>query len=133
MGITIGAAIRNVSLDAGSNVIGKVRNDPTVSQGTGVGAIALATNPSGVFRLLRVDLHLTAAPTTGTFIVTVDAGDDAKHDTVLFSRDMAAGTPTDLVVPFGGGYEFKENDDIDLEWPNANGNTYGVRVVYELL
>ena len=134
MPFTIGGGkVKVVVLDTGSNVIGKVRNDPTFSQGTGVCPIDLATNPSGVFRLLRTELHLTAAPTTGTFTVTVDSGDDSKHDTLLYSRDMAVGTPVDLVAPFGEGFEFKTNDDIGLAWPNADGNTYGVRVVYELL
>lgn len=120
-------------LAAGTAVIGKVRNNPVFNPATGAGAISLATAPGAIFRLLRVELHLDAAPTQETFTITLDAGDGAAYDVLLFSENMATDTPADLIIPFGDGYEFEADDEIDLAWTNTDGRTYGVRVVYELL
>lgn len=127
------ALLTGIVLAAGTAVIGKVRNNPLFNGATGSGAIALATAPAAIFRLLRVELHLDAAPTQETFTVTLDAGDGAAYDVVLYSENMATDTPTDIIIPFGDGYEFEADDEIDLAWTNTDGKTYGVRVVYELL
>lgn len=123
-----------VDLTAGSAVIGKVKNDPTFSAATGSSAIALAVNPSGAFRLLRVECHFSAAPTTSeNFTVTLDAGDGAAYDVLLRSEDPSATSATDLVFTFGEGWEFETDDDIDVAFTNTDGATYGLRVVYELI
>ena len=98
------------------------------------GAIALATNPSGIFRLLSATLTLSAAPTSSeSLTITLDAGDGATYDTLLFTQDLLVGSIADLIVPFGEGYEFEADDDIDVAYTNDENNTYGVRVVYQLL
>tara|TARA_Y100000310_G_scaffold332795_1_gene409050 strand:+ start:2164 stop:3249 length:1086 start_codon:yes stop_codon:yes gene_type:complete len=120
-------------LAAGTNVIGKIKNDPTFSTATGSSALTLATTPGAIFRLLRVELHLNTAPTQETFAINLDAGDGSDYDVVLYSEDMSVDTPTDVIVPFGEGYEFEADDAIDLAWTNTDTRTYGARVVYELL
>lgn len=98
------------------------------------GAIALATNPAGIFRLLSVTLHLSAAPTSSeSLTVTLDAGDGGSQDTLLFTQDLLVGSITDLAIPFGEGYEFEADDDIDIAYTNDENNTYGVRLAYQLL
>lgn len=112
-----------------------VSHQPVFSVATATtGAIALATNPSGIFRLLSVTLHLSAAPTSSeSLTVTLDAGDGTTQDTLLFTQDLLVGSIVDLVIPFGEGYEYEADDDIDIAYTNDENNTYGVRLVYQLL
>ena len=99
---------------------------------TGSGAIATATAPGVRFRLLRVELHLSAAGTTAeNFTVTRDAGDGPAYDTVLHKEDLSVGAITDLVIIFGKGYEFEADDEIDCAWANTEARVYGITVVYE--
>ena len=104
------------------------------ARSTGAAAIAEAVSPGTTFRLLAVLLHLSAAPTTSeNFTVTVDAGDGAAYDTVLHKEDLSVGSVTDLIIPFGKGYEFAPNDEIDIAYTNTDVRTYGLRIVYELI
>ena len=104
------------------------------ARSTGAAAIAEAVSPGVPFRLLRVSLHLSAAPTTSeNFTVTNDAGDGAVYDTVEYKRDLSVGSLTDLSVIFGEGYEYKSNDEIDITYTNTDTRTYGLTIVYELL
>ncbi len=104
---------------------------------TGAAAISAATAkiaPGAVFRLLRVEIHLSAAPTTSEgFTITLDAGDGAAYDTVLAKQDLSAGSLTDYAAIFGPGYEFESDDVITAAWTNTNTKTYGLRFVYELI
>lgn len=101
---------------------------------TGSAAIANATAPAAKFRLLRVELHLSAAPTTSEdFTITLDAGDGANYDVNLYTLDLSAGSTTSLIVEFGKGYEYESDDEIDIAYTNTDTGTYGLRVVYELL
>lgn len=108
--------------------------DALFSIATGAAAIAKTLAPGLKFRLLRVELHLSAAPTTSEdFTITLDAGDGSAYDVVLYTRDLSVGSVTDLVVPFGDGYEFEADDEIDVAYTNTDTKTYGLRLVYELI
>ena len=148
-----------LSITAGTNVIGKVRlvtatgdeiTDDTAdaiqvrpklrltgTPFTGSAAISAATAkiaPSAAFRLLRVEIHLNAAPTTSeNLVVALDAGDGADYDVVLAKQDLSAGSLTDFVALFGPGFEFESDDVITAAWTNTNTKTYGLRFVYELI
>lgn len=107
---------------------------PQFSNESASGALSLATDPGAIYRLLRVELSIPLAVTASeTFTVNVDAGDSTCYDTILYSRDLNAGSVLDLVIPFGKGYEFEADDGIDLAWTNVAESPYGVRVVYEFL
>ena len=100
---------------------------------TGAGAIAEALAPGVKFRLLRVEAHWSAAPSDSEdFTVTLDAGDGATYDVPLFTRDPSVGSATDLVIPFGIGYEFEKDDEIDIAYTNTGTDTISGRYVYEL-
>ena len=116
----------------GTNWVVK-ETQPLFSVATGSTTIAKTLAPAVKFRLLRVEMHLGGAPTQETFTIKLDAGDGAAYDVVLYSRDMSVGAPEDLVIPFGEGYEFEADDEIDLAWANTDGETYGVRIAYELV
>lgn len=99
---------------------------------TGASAIAEALAPGVKFRLLRIELNLSAAATQDTLTVTLDAGNGTAYDTILFSRAMGTGSVQDLVIPFGEKYVFEADDEIDIAWTNTDARTYGGRYVYEL-
>lgn len=102
------------------------------SEDSSPAAIALTANPGVAFRLLRIELLLSAAPTTtGDFTATLDAGDGALHDTVLLTRDLSVGSVTSLQAIFGKGYEFESDDEIDVAYLNTDDGNYGCRIVIE--
>jgi len=124
-----------IVLGTSTAVIGKVRNNPTYSVATGSAAIAKTVAPGAAFRLLRVELHLDSAPasTAEDFTVDLDAGDGAAYDTQLVTLDLYTNAIQDLIRVFGEGFEFEADDEIDIAWANTPTETYGLRVVYELL
>jgi len=101
---------------------------------TGAAAISVALAPGAVFKLLRVELHLSAAPTTSqNYTITLDAGDGDNYDAVLVTRDLSVGSVISLVSVFGDGYEFEADDEIDIAYTNTDVVTYGIRIVYEVI
>lgn len=105
------------------------KETPIYQYATGAVAIATALSPKTPFRLLSVALHLNAAATQETFTLTCDAGRGTAYDTKLYSKAMAG--VQDVVVPFGEGYEFMENDEIDGAWTNTDTKTYGLTYSYQ--
>lgn len=100
---------------------------------TGAGAIAEALAPGVKFRLLRIEAHWSAAPSDSeNFTVTLDAGDGAAYDVLLDSVDPSSGSQTDLVFVYGLGYEFEDDDEIDIAYTNTGTDTISGRYVYEL-
>jgi hypothetical protein len=100
------------------------------------GALAVTLAPKTPFRLLRVDVKVNTAPTTGTqnFTASVDAGKTATvYDTNLVTRDFVAGSITSYVKLFGDGYDFQEDDEIDFAWANTDNRTYGITVAWRPL
>ncbi len=102
---------------------------------TGSAGIDFAVKPKHQFRLIRVELHLDSAPASQAedFTITLDAGDGSAYDVNLFTQDLFTTAVQDLVVEFGEGYEFEADDEIDIVWTNTPTETYGLRVVYELI
>jgi len=127
-----GDALTDDTLDA----IQVVKKDNIVnyitSEDSSPAAIALTANPGVAFRLLRVELLLSAAPTTSeSFTITLDAGDGTLHDVVLLTRDLSVGSVTSLCAIFGKGYEFEADDEIDIAYLNTDDGNYGCRIVVE--
>ena len=100
---------------------------------TGAVAIAEALAPGAKFRLLRIEIHLSAAPTTSqSLTITLDAGLGAAYDTLLYTNDLSVTSVTDLVVEFGEGYEYEANDEVDIAYTNTDVRTISGRYAYEL-
>ena len=98
---------------------------------TGAVAIASTLAPGQSFRLKEVRMHLSAAGGAGNFTATVDANAGAPYDLNIITQDMTA--VVDLIWQPDAPLQFEAGDEIDFAWDNANGRTYGLTVVYELL
>ena len=97
-------------------------------------AIAVACAPAAIFRLLRIEVGVGAAPTTSeSLTANLDAGDGATYDSLLYSENLSVKGTTDLIVPFGDGYEYEADDEVDVAYANTDNNDVTVRVVYELI
>jgi hypothetical protein len=111
--------------------------EPIFAPFTGSAAILAGTAkiaPGRKFRLLRVEIHLSAAPTTSeNLVIALDAGDGSAYDVVQAKQDFASGSLTDYVAVFGKGYEFESDDVITCAWTNTDTKTYGLRFVYEAI
>ena len=99
---------------------------------TGTGAISAALKPKTPFQLLSVMIHFASAQTQDTITVTCDAGKTATvYDTLLVSE--AASGITDLVRTFGEGFEFAEDDEIDVAHAGNDGDVYGLTYAFKAL
>lgn len=107
---------------------------PVVTNATGTSAIATTYAPSAAFWLHSVTCHFSAAPTTSEdFTVKLDANDGAAYDTELYTVDPSVYGETDLTwQPEGGPLLCEAGDAIDVDFPNSDGRTYGLRVVATL-
>lgn len=109
-------------------------NYPLFQPATGAAAIAETLAPGVTFRLLRVELHLSSAPSTSQdFTITLNAGNGSAYDVVIHKEDLSVGSITDLTIPFGEGFEYEADDEIDIAYTNTDTRTYGLRIVYETL
>lgn len=110
---------------------------------TGAAAISESLTPSNLgnrpFKILGIRLHFDSAPSTSeNFTVTLNDGNGAAYDTVLYKRDLSVGSVTDLVLDrsdlhLDEGHMFKKTDQIDIAFTNTDTNTYGLVIEYELL
>lgn len=98
------------------------------------GPLAMAVAPGALFRLLRVEMGVDDAPSDSeAFTVNVDAGDGDDYDNLLYTEDLSVAGTVDLAVPFGKGYEYEADDEIDVEYANTGNDNITARVVYELI
>ena len=101
---------------------------------TGAAAIDHTVSPQDDFRIVKVELHLNAAPTTSqSFVVKLDAGDGLTYDAVQLSEDLTVGSVTDLVSTPEKDNVFEADDVIAITWTNTDLKTYGLRLIYELV
>jgi hypothetical protein len=106
-------------------------NHVRVLNATGALAIATTLAPAQSFRLKEVRIHLSAVGGAGNFTATVDAVNGAAYDLNIITQDMTA--VVDYIWQPDTPLQFEAGDEIDFAWANANGRTYGLTVVYELL
>ena len=98
------------------------------------GAIANTLAPGAKFRLLRIELTINTAGTTDeSFTLALDAGDGNAYDISILTQNTKTPAITSLIVPFGAGYEYEADDEIDAALPNTENRTFGLRWVYELI
>ncbi|KKN23199.1 hypothetical protein LCGC14_0907420 [marine sediment metagenome] len=89
-------------------------------------------SPKTPYRLLSLSAHVDAVPDTGeTLTLTVDSNKNDHFDTLVFSDDLFIGSRTSVFVPFGEGYDFDADDDIDLFQTNGSDDDWGVTIRYQ--
>ena len=125
-------------LVAGSDLIGKVAEPAVVETPfTGTGNVVVGTakiEPGAAFKLTEIELHLSAAPTTGTqnLVITKDDGSGTvAYDVVILTIDLVANAVTDLVIR--PSKTCKSTDVITAAWTNTNGVTYGLIFKHQLV
>jgi len=100
----------------------------------GAANIAVTASPQAIYRLVRMEVHLSAAPTTSeNLTLTLNYKGTTAYNVVIYKRDLSVGSVTDIVALFGEGYEFEEHDTIVLAYANTDVGTIGVRLVTQLL
>jgi len=117
--------------------VSQISREPEVIEApfTGNGNMVVGTHklaPGYKFKLVEVELTLSAAPTTGTqnFVLTKDDGVDSAYDNILLSIDLVANAVTSLSLK--PGKSFKAVDAVTAAWTNTDGRTYGLIFKYEL-
>lgn len=91
---------------------------------TGAGAVALVVDPGGIWKLVDIRMHLSAAGASGTLSIILDAGAGSAYDVVLFQQDMTS--IEDLYWQGDPGSVFADTDIVNVTWANASGRTYGI-------
>lgn len=103
---------------------------------TGSGNMVVGTHkiaPGAAFKLTEIELHLSAAPTTGTqnLVITLDDGVGSAYDLVILSIDLVANAVTDLVIK--PDKVCKSTDVITAAWTNTDTKTYGLKFKHQLV
>lgn len=97
--------------------------------------VALTLAPKTPFRLLSIDVHLSAAlADTELVTITKDSGygTDTYHDTVILSENLYTGTRLSYHGAFGEGYEFGAPDELDIALSaNSLNRNIGISVGYQ--
>lgn len=126
-----------VILAAGTAIIGRVLPPETVeSPFTGAGNVVVGTEriaPAAAFRLTEIELHLSAAPTTGAqnLVITLDDGVAPAYDLAILTLDLVANAVVDLVIT--PNKACKATDVITAAWTNTDGRTFGLKFKHQLL
>ena len=129
--------LATVILAAGTAIIGRVLPLVTVETPfTGAGNVVVGTHniaPGAAFKLTEIELHLSAAPTTGVqnLVITLDDGVAAAYDVVILTIDLVANAITDLVIT--PNKTCKATDVITAAWTNTDGRTFGLKFKHQLL
>ena len=93
-------------------------------------------SPKTPFRLLSVSMHIDAQQTSASsFVLSVLSGHHATYynvDILTDDMDVPSGRVS-LYAVFGEGYEFKQDDEIDLVYTNGGTKNYGLVYTYETL
>ncbi len=100
-----------------------------VYNATGATAIALSTTLTADGILDHVTIKFNTAPTTaGNITLTLNANDGAAYDTVLLTVDPSDGRTSIFWQP-DEDLTLESGDELDLAYTNADGRTYGARIV----
>ena len=131
------ALVVGTILAAGTAVIGRTLPLETVETPfTGAGNVVVGTHnitPGAAFKLEEIELHLSAAPTTGAqnLVVTLDDGVAAAYDLVILTIDLVANAVVDLVI--SPDKACKATDVITAAWTNTDGRTFGLKFKHQLI
>ncbi len=120
----VGVHIPVISTVPGST--GTVSNSLFTS-GTSAIAIDTAATITTAFDVFEIRVHLSAASSTQTVIVSIDSGAGTEFDTVLDSQAMSA---ADKVFRFNPPASFRAVDALKVVYGNASSDTAGVEIKY---
>lgn len=97
------------------------------------GAALLA--PKTPYRLLSISMHLDGQQTSASsFVVSLLSEQGTNFDPAILTDDMdVPAGKVSLYAPFGQGYEFGMDDELDLVYTNGGTKTYGLTYTYEVL
>jgi hypothetical protein len=98
---------------------------------TGILGLSLTIAPSTPWKLISLKIHLSAAGGAGNFVATLDASAGAAYDTIIFTQDLTL--LADMFWQPDSPIFFNIGDKLVITWANANGRTYGIEAVYEVL
>ncbi len=103
---------------------------------TGNGNVVVGTHrivPGAAFKLVAIEIHLSAAPTTGVqnLVITKDDGVLAAYDLNVLTIDLVANAVTDLRIE--PNLLCKSTDMVTAAWTNTDARTYGLIFKYELV
>ena len=100
------------------------------------GNLTVTYNPSAVFYLENVTLHLgNTVSTTGCFLtVTLDSTDGSAYDTTLLKHDLGPGQEQDVVYLPDLALLCQSGDQIVAKWDNTDSTTTtaAIRIVSRL-
>ena len=98
---------------------------------TGSAAINMtitAPTPSKGWSLERVEVHLSAAPTTSEdFIIQKDDADGAQYDVVYLQEDLSTSSVKDIVYLPEKDITLSPTDTIKITYTNTDTRTYGIK------
>ena len=93
-------------------------------------------NPTAVFYLENVTLHLNSAVSTvGCFLtITLDSADGSDYDTQLLKHDLGPGSEQDILYLPDLALLCKSGDQIIAKWDNAHNSsiTAAIRIISRL-
>lgn len=111
--------------------------DPVYATGTSTsstGPIAMAVAPAALFRLLKIEIAYSSAPSSSESLTVInDAGDGPLYDVTIVSDDPSVSSATSYIETFGKGFEYEADDVIDIAYANTDNNDVNVRLSYELI
>ncbi len=101
---------------------------------TGSGNLVVGTHkatPGANFKLIAIELHLSAAPTTAAqnLVLTKDDGVAPAYDLNILTIDLVANAVVNVVVK--PDMLCKSTDVITAAWTNTDARTYGLTFKYE--
>ena len=91
--------------------------------------------PKTPYRLLSISMHLDGQQTSASsFVVSLLSEQGTNFDPAILTDDMdVPAGKVSLYAPFGQGYEFGMDDELDLVYTNGGTKTYGLTYTYEVL
>lgn len=108
--------------------------DVIVVNATGAIAINTTTAIAAEFKLLKMTVHFSAAPTTSQNIqLKLDSVAGVAYDTVLYSLNPSLSAATDVVFLPDGEMKFKTGDELVVTFTNTDTVTYGLSIYYQLI
>lgn len=125
----------------GTNILLKPRSEadlaPIHDIQANTSAVAISVAPKTPFQLLSLDFHTNNIPKTGEDLtITKNAGGDGLAtagylDTIILSEDLFVGSRKDYHAAFGEGYEFSEDDELDIAQTNGDTDQTGTDVCWK--
>lgn len=123
-----GTLLRNIE-----ELYAAITNKPSkiVKAIEGSSALSDTLEPNRIFQLFEVRLHLDNFGGSGTFVVNVVSARGVEYNVNIISETMT--TVKDLVFIPDSPMYFESCDKLTFNWENANGEVYGLEVIYSLL